>query len=141
MWGKINLNLLFIGLISFLISISCQSEKHQVLRYASITGLKSDKVDEYKKLHAAVWPSVLKKLKDCQIQNYSIYLKEIKGEFFLFSYFEYTGDNFEQDMQKMAADPETQKWWKETDPCQIPLDDAKSKGEVWSGMEEVFHME
>jgi L-rhamnose mutarotase len=41
-------------------------------------------------------------------------------------------------MAKMAADPETPRWWKETDPCQtrIPLSGEK---DWWSAMEEVFH--
>ncbi|WP_336828648.1 L-rhamnose mutarotase [Sphingobacterium multivorum] len=110
-----------------------------VTRYASITGLKAEKVAYYKKLHAKVWPTVLRKIKACHIRNYSIFLKEIDGQFFLFSYFEYAGQNFKLDMQKMASDPETQRWWKETDPCQQPLADAQEKGEIWSGMTEVFH--
>ncbi|WP_343571033.1 L-rhamnose mutarotase [Sphingobacterium sp.] len=112
-----------------------------VARYASITGLKAEKVAYYKKLHAKVWPTVLRKIKACHIRNYSIFLKEIDGKFFLFSYFEYVGQNFKLDMQKMASDPETQRWWKETDPCQQPLSDAQEKGEIWSGMAEVFHTE
>ncbi|MDF2852017.1 MULTISPECIES: L-rhamnose mutarotase [Sphingobacterium] len=110
-----------------------------VTRYASITGLKAEKVAYYKKLHAKVWPSVLRKIKACHIRNYSIFLKEIDGQFFLFSYFEYAGQNIKLDMQKMASDPETQRWWKETDPCQQPLSDAQEKGEIWSDMAEVFH--
>ncbi|MFE2863979.1 MULTISPECIES: L-rhamnose mutarotase [Sphingobacterium] len=110
-----------------------------VTRYASITGLKAEKVAYYKKLHAKVWPSVLRKIKACHIRNYSIFLKEIDGQFFLFSYFEYAGQNIKLDMQKTASDPETQRWWKETDPCQQPLSDAQEKGEIWSGMTEVFH--
>jgi L-rhamnose mutarotase len=112
-----------------------------VTRYASITGLKAEKVAYYKKLHAKVWPTVLRKIKACHIRNYSIFLKEIDGQFFLFSYFEYAGQNFKLDMQKMASDPETQRWWKETDPCQQPLPDAQEKGEIWSAMAEVFHVD
>jgi len=110
-----------------------------VTRYASLTGLKPEKMDYYKKLHAAAWPAVLRKIESCHIRNYSIFLKEIDGKFFLFSYFEYAGQNFKLDMQKMASDPETQRWWQETDPCQQPLPDAQAKGEIWSGMTEVFH--
>lgn len=143
MFKWLRLLFLLFGLICFAVVVSCSKsqKENKILRYASITGLKAEKLEAYKKLHADVWPTVLSKLKDCKIQNYSIYLKEINGEYYLFSYFEYTGDNFEQDMKNMAADPETQKWWKETDPCQIPLADAQAKGEVWSAMEEVFHME
>ena len=43
------------------------------------------------------------------------------------------------DMAKMAADPETQRWWKETDPCQIPLPEARAKGKIWTMAEEVFY--
>ena len=43
-------------------------------------------------------------------------------------------------MKKMAADPTTQRWWKETDPCQYPIEDAR-EGEWWADMEEVYHLE
>jgi len=112
---------------------------HTIKRYAGITGLKPDKVQEYKSLHAHAWPAVLKKITECNIRNYSIYLKQINGKPYLFSYFEYTGDDFNADMKKMAADPTTQQWWKQTDPTQIPLPDAQAKGQIWSSMEEVFH--
>lgn len=42
-------------------------------------------------------------------------------------------------MAKMAADPMTQKWWKETDPCQEPVDSA-GPGVWWADMEEVYHL-
>lgn len=131
-----------IGVVMFsLIFVGCKdsSSLQKVKRYASVTGLKEEKIEEYKKLHAAAWPSVLKMIKECNIQNYSIYLKKIDGKNYLFSYFEYVGDNFEMDMKKMGDDPETKRWWKETDPCQIPLPDAAIKGATWSDMEEVFH--
>jgi L-rhamnose mutarotase len=66
-------------------------------------------------------------------------MKKIDNSYFLFSYFEYTGTDFNADMNKMAADSTTRRWWKETDPCQLPLPDAVSKGEIWSGMDELFH--
>jgi len=110
-----------------------------VKRFGSVTGLKADKLAAYKKLHANAWPAVLKKIEECNIRNYSIYLQKIDTNFYLFSYFEYTGKDFEGDMKKMAADPNTQKWWKETDPCQQPLPETAAKGEIWTPMEEVFH--
>ncbi|MND07785.1 hypothetical protein D3C83_300110 [compost metagenome] len=58
----------------------------------------------------------------------------------MFSYYEYIGDDYEKDMAKMAADPETQRWWQWTDPCQSPVDSAK-EGEKWAGMPEVFHVD
>lgn len=111
----------------------------KVQRFGMVTGLKPEKMDYYKQLHAAAWPAVLKKIKECNIQNYSIYLKEIDGKPYLFSYFEYTGTDFDADMKKMAADTTTQRWWKETDPCQQPLPEALEKHQIWTNMEEVFH--
>jgi len=101
-----------------------------------VIGVKPGKIEEYKKLHAAVWPDVLKMIKNCNIRNYSIYLKDNQ----LFSYFEYTGDDFKADMEKMAADPVTQQWWAVCKPCQEPLETRK-EGEWWAEMEEVFYFE
>ena len=103
-------------------------------RYGSVIGIRPEKLEEYKKLHAAVWPDVLKMIKECNISNYSIYYRD--G--LLFSYFEYVGTNYEADMAKMAADPATQKWWDVCKPCQKPLENRK-EGEWWVDAEEVFH--
>ena len=119
-------------------SVSKPTNK-QNQRFGMVTGLKPEKMEYYKKLHAAVWPEVQKKITECNIRNYSIFLKKIGGELLLFSYFEYTGNDFDKDMKKMAADSATQRWWKETGPCQLPLPDAVSKNQTWSSMEEVFH--
>lgn len=119
-------------------SASKATNKH-IQRFGMVTGLKPEKMEYYKKLHAAVWPEVQKEITECNIQNYSIFLKKINGELLLFSYFEYTGNNFDEDMKKMTADSATQRWWKETDPCQQPLPDAVSKKQIWSNMDEVFH--
>jgi L-rhamnose mutarotase len=103
-------------------------------RFGSVIKLRPEKMDQYNALHANVWPEVLAMIRACNIRNYSIYFKD--G--FLFSYFEYHGDDFDADMKMMAADPNTQAWWKLTDPCQEPLETRK-EGEWWASMEEVFH--
>jgi L-rhamnose mutarotase len=113
----------------------------RVERYGMVIGIKPDKIDYYKKLHATAWPGVLAKISECHIRNYSIYLREVeKGQYLLFSYFEYTGSDFAADMARMAADPETQRWWKETDPCQSPIP-TRGDREFWSRAEEVFHLD
>ena len=110
-------------------------------RYGMVIGVKEEKIERYKELHAAVWPDVLQMIKDCNIQNYSIYFRKLPdGNHYLFSYFEYIGDDFAGDMAKMAADPTTQKWWDVCIPCQEPLQD-RAEGEWWAGMEEVFHQD
>ena len=110
-------------------------------RYGTVIGLAPEKVEEYKRLHAEVWPDVLAMIRECNIRNYSIYLRTLDdGRPYLFSYFEYTGGDFESDMAKMAADPTTQQWWSYCMPCQRPLE-HRAEGEWWAGMEEVFHMD
>jgi L-rhamnose mutarotase len=105
-------------------------------RFGSVIGLRREDLEAYKKLHAAVWPGVLKTIRECHIRNYSIYYKD--G--FLFSYYEYAGSDYAADMAHMAADPETQRWWEACSPCQQPLDSRKD-GEWWASMEEVFHVD
>ncbi len=110
-------------------------------RYGLVIGVRAEKLDEYKRLHAAVWPGVLKMIKACHIQNYSIYLRRLPdGNHYLFSYLEYTGNDLAADIAKMAADPETQRWWAICKPCQVPLANRKPD-EGWSDMEEVFHQD
>ncbi len=112
-----------------------------IQRYGSVIGVKPEKIARYKELHAAVWPDVLRMITACHIRNYSIYLRKMPdGQFYLFSYFEYTGSDFKADMAKMAADPNTQKWWDVCKPCQQPLDDRKAD-EWWASMDEVFHQD
>jgi L-rhamnose mutarotase len=108
-------------------------------RYGMVISLWPEKTDEYKQLHAAVWPDVLKMIRECHIRNYSIFLRQLDdGRFYLFSYFEYLGSDLTADLARMAADPTTQKWWSICMPCQKPLE-SRAPGEWWANMEEVFH--
>ena len=52
-------------------------KKRNMKRYGMAIKVKPEKIEEYKKLHASVWPDVLKMISDCNIRNYSIYLKDI----------------------------------------------------------------
>lgn len=107
-------------------------------RHGSVIGLGAEGIDDYKRLHAAVWPGVLAKLSECNITNYSIFLKE--PENLMFAYFEYTGSDYAADMARIAADPETQRWWEVCMPLQRPLE-TRAPGEWWAEMEEVFHLD
>ncbi len=103
-------------------------------RYGQVIRVKPEKLNYYLELHANPWPEVLNMILECNIRNYSIYLLNPD---LLFAYFEYTGEDFNADMTKMAADPVTQRWWKETDPCQETL--GLNPEEWWHNMNEVFH--
>jgi L-rhamnose mutarotase len=129
-------------LLCLTIFMACSTENEQNnskethTRYASVIKVKPEKLEEYKALHANPWPGVNQMLKQCNIQNYSIFYRD--G--YLFSYFEYTGSDFEADMEKMAKDSLTQEWWKLTDPCQIPVETA-GEGVWWADMEELYHLD
>jgi L-rhamnose mutarotase len=107
-------------------------------RYGSIIGLREDAILAYTQMHAAAWPGVLAALDKANIRDYSIYLGQITpGEYLLFSYFEYIGDDFDADMTRMA-DKVTKVWWTYTDPLQQRLP-GTPEGQQWKTMEEVFH--
>lgn len=103
-------------------------------RFASVIGMKPENFAEYDRLHADVWPEVLKQIRNSNIRNYSIYRY---GEL-LFSYMEYVGTDFAGDMAAMAADPVTQKWWDVCMPLQVPVPD-RAAGEWWADLPEIFH--
>ena len=105
-------------------------------RYGSVIRVKPDKLADYKYHHAHAWPENNAMIKECNIQNYSIYSF---GDL-LFSYFEYVGDDYEADMAKMASDLKTQEWWALVKPFQLPMKDRK-QGEWWADMEEVYHLD
>ncbi len=114
--------------------------KMPIRRYGSVVEIRKEKEQYYRELHANGWNGVMERIKKSNIQNYSIFIHEIEGKKYLFSYFEYIGNDFDGDMAKIASDKETRRWWKETDPCQKPLT-ATPDGSNWSVMEPVFLLE
>lgn len=102
-------------------------------RFCQRAFLKREKIEEYRRLHAAVWPDVLKTIKACNLENYSISIMDNM----VVSYFEYTGDDYDADMDKMAADPVTQEWWKHTKPCF----EGHDQGVYYEDLEEIFYYE
>ncbi len=105
-------------------------------RYGSVIKIDPKNIEQYKTYHANPFPGVNEMIKKCHIKNYSIYYRS--G--YLFSYYEYDGEDYEADMAKMDADPATQRWWDAVKPLMQPLDD-RAEGEFWSDMEEVYHLD
>jgi len=105
-------------------------------RIATIIRLRPEHEVEYRRLHANVWPGVVATLRRVGVRNYSIFLHD--G--LLFSYLEYTGDDWSAAQAEIAADPDTQRWWLLTDPMQEPLPTA-AEGEWWAPIQEVFHLD
>lgn len=103
-------------------------------RFGQVVGIKPEAIEEYERIHAAVWPEVLHTIAACHIHNYSIF----RFGTTLFAYFEYSGTDYAADAARMAADPKTQEWWKITDPMQVPLE-GRREGDWWLQADEVFH--
>ena len=103
-------------------------------RFGSLIKVKPEYEERYIILHKYTFPAVLKQIHDSNIRNYSIFLRD--GV--LFSYFEYIGKDFEEDMSHMAEDEATRDWWRLTDPMQEPFETRK-KGEWWASLDEVLH--
>lgn len=105
-------------------------------RYGWVIGLKPEAVERYRAYHADAWPEVLEMIRQCNVRNYSIYLKDN----LLFGYYEYHGADHAADMARMAAHAKTQEWWAIMQPMQQPLE-TRRPGEWWAGTEEVFHLD
>ena len=105
-------------------------------RHGQLIGVRPERLAEYTRYHAKVWPEILAMIRVCNIRNYSIYL----NDGLLFAYYEYIGTDHDADMAKMAADPRTQEWWAIMKPLQKPLV-TRAPGEWWSEMQEVFHLD
>lgn len=108
----------------------------KVKRVGMVIGIKPDQIEEYKRLHADDYPGVRDLLTRANMHNFSIFMHTVEdGKPYLFGYYEYTGDNFEADMDWLAKQPRNKEWLTVTDAMQIPL-----KGEDgWAVMEEVYH--
>lgn len=105
-------------------------------RVAEVIHVDEALVDEYERLHAECWPEVLNRLRTSKVTNYSIY----RHGTLLFSYFEYTGDDYAADMAAIAGDPVTQRWWRLCRPMQHPVE-GRAQGEWWHALPEIFHLE
>lgn len=107
-----------------------------VQRFGQLIGLRPERLEEYKRIHAAVWPEILRAIRAAGIRNYSIFHFDGK----LFAYFEYHGPpaEFEERMREIARAPRMREWWDVTDAMQLPLA-GREPGSWWAAMEEVFH--
>lgn len=122
----------------FTLMTGCEQDI-RVKRIGSVIGIKREAIPEYQRLHADIAPGVLKMIHNANIRNYSILLGAVDmNRYYLFSYFEYIGSDFDADIDKMAHDETTKEWWTHTDPLQIPLP-TRRQGEWWSQWQEVFH--
>ena len=98
--------------------------------------IKPDLLDEYRRMHAAVWTEVEAKLRELGFRKISIFSSGST----LFMYQEYEGTGpIEAAYEQYAADEACQRWerlmgrFQETSPGSLP-------GVRWTVMEEVYYL-
>ena len=108
--------------------------------FGSVIELKAEKEKLYRELHADVWEDVVKAIAKANIRNYHIYLAELQGKKYLFSYFEYHGKDMDKDFGSIGKDPTTRdKWWPITDGCQERIP-GTPEGSQWMNLESLMHI-
>jgi len=120
-------------LLAALLAASC-APIVPVKRVGMVTQVRSERLAEYKRLHADTNPGVRDLLNKYHMHNFSIYLQKIDGKWYEFGSYEYTGSHFEDDMAAMAKEPRTIEWLKQCDPMQKPLPGATG----WTTMSRVY---
>ncbi len=120
------------------ISEKDQEVKKVTKRVGMVIGIKPEVIDEYKRLHGDNNPGVRDLLNIANFANFSIFIHQFDdGKYYLFGYYEYTGNNFEKDMAELAVKERNIEWLKVCDPMQIPFEGKNG----WSEMEQVYYLE
>lgn len=104
-------------------------------RMMQMIGVKPECLECYKQLHKEIWPHIVERLKERNIQNYTISYLDGK----LISYMEYVGEDYESDMKK-PRDEEEERWQELCSSMQEVLPGCPS-GTRWWNADEVFHMD
>ena len=110
----------------------------ELTKYCFALDLKDDAdlIAEYKKYHAAVWPAIIKIIKDSGIQDMEIYCIGNR----LFMIMTVNEDfSFEEKTAADAANPVVQEWEELMWKYQQALPTA-APGEKWMLMEKIFQL-
>lgn len=135
------ISFLFSSLIFMILALGCASDQvkekvgNEVKRVGMVIKLNPNFINEYKALHSDSNEGVRDLLIDANMHDFSIFLIQLEdGNWYEFGYYEYTGYDFEADMDKLANHPRNIEWLKVCDPMQIPLDGYDG----WAEMEQVY---
>ncbi|MBS1851079.1 MAG: L-rhamnose mutarotase [Acidobacteria bacterium] len=105
-------------------------------RVGFILKVKSDKLEEYKQHHKAVWPEMQAALRRTGWHNYTLFLRE---DGLLFGYFE-TPESFQSALGGMARESINEKWQAFMGPYFEALGGSRPD-ERMVELEEIFHLD
>lgn len=147
--GNNRLALLTLCLLIFLISCQNNQQKQydntstelsnisheEVKRVGMVIKIKPENLESYKALHADSASGVRDLLTKYNLRNFSIFLTRLEdSNYYEFGYYEYWGEDFEADMERLNNEPRNQAWLELCDPMQIPLEGELS----WKEMERIY---
>jgi L-rhamnose mutarotase len=104
-------------------------------RVCFLLKVKPDRLDEYKRRHASVWPDMLKALSETGWRNYSLFLG---ADGLLVGYCE--TDDFEAALRGMAQREINTKWQTEMAPFFEDIGESNAD-QAMVRLEEIFHLD
>jgi L-rhamnose mutarotase len=97
--------------------------------------VRANRVEEYKKRHARVWPEMLDALRETGWRNYSLFLR---ADGLLIGYLE--AEDFNKCCAEMKKHPVNAKWQAEMAPLFEAISDRSADDHMFP-LEEVFHLD
>lgn len=106
-------------------------------RVAFLLKVKSDRMEEYKKIHQNVWPDMQQALSETGWHNYSLFMRD---DGLLFGYVE-TSHDFDTARALMAEKEVNDRWQSMMAPFfESPDGDDTHADDMMVELEEVFHL-
>lgn len=99
-------------------------------RIANITKLKPGMAEDYKALHDAIWEEIVAAGHQYGLRNFTMFRKDD----YIFSYYEYVGDDFAADMAEKAKCKNQAEWQVECGKFKTDID-----GQAVIPLEEFWH--
>ena len=105
-------------------------------RIGFVLKVKQERLEEYKRHHAAVWPEMLQALREAGWHNYSLFVRE---DGFLFGYFE-TPESL-QSAQATMLEKEVNTRWQEFMAPFFESPNNSRPDEMFVELTEIFHLD
>ncbi|WP_116949375.1 L-rhamnose mutarotase [Jiangella endophytica] len=102
-------------------------------RYCFVSRVRPDQVDEYRRRHAAVWPELLRALRDTGWRDYSIFVGD---DGLLVGYVE--ADDLDASQAAIQATDVNRRWQEQMAPL---FSHGAKPDENWRHLDEVFNLD